>query len=537
MKSKTIKKLYTLHTWVGIITGILLFVLAFTGSLSVFARPELKLWANPTTQEGKVFDAVKVESLVQKYAKEVPKQYLEEVTVFLPNVRNFNYLTVLYEDHHDEGQKTPEMGVVYEFDPNSYELISKKEGKVDQLFRSRKTDMADFIARFHGDLHLGRPLGLLLTGVLGLTLMLSVVTGFIIHRKKLAQLFTFRRTKSTSLLLNDGHKVLGIWGMLFHGMIGFTGAFLGLVIIILVPAAAFVSFNGDQDKLLEAVNATPEAQLSHQYAATPIATILTQERKNNPEANLTSITFDGLNDKTGLALISTFGGHNMAFQTSVYHAADAGFVERFSNLSKLEGHSGPIIDLMFPLHYGNFGGAFIKIVWAILGITTALLPVSGMMLWVKRGLNANNPRYSVSTYNRVNKLMLGTCGGVILACAALFPAQLVLSQISSIERLGYALGWVFFTTWLAATIAALIFTNIKSTLTGLTYLTATCLLSIIPLKIGLYQYYQIATLTSTNMTALVIDGFCLLFGIWMLMKLKKVSSSTSLDTEPSPTTA
>jgi uncharacterized iron-regulated membrane protein len=46
MKSITIKKLYAIHSWVGVITGILLFVIAFTGAVAVFARPELKVWGN-----------------------------------------------------------------------------------------------------------------------------------------------------------------------------------------------------------------------------------------------------------------------------------------------------------------------------------------------------------------------------------------------------------------------------------------------------------------------------------------------------------
>ena len=45
-KRDQLKKFYVLHSWVGVITGILLFVIAFTGAMSVFARPDLKLWAN-----------------------------------------------------------------------------------------------------------------------------------------------------------------------------------------------------------------------------------------------------------------------------------------------------------------------------------------------------------------------------------------------------------------------------------------------------------------------------------------------------------
>ena len=43
MKSITLKKLFLLHSWVGVVTAVLLFVVAFTGALAVLARPELKI--------------------------------------------------------------------------------------------------------------------------------------------------------------------------------------------------------------------------------------------------------------------------------------------------------------------------------------------------------------------------------------------------------------------------------------------------------------------------------------------------------------
>lgn len=71
MKSKSIKKLYTRHSWVGIITGILLFVIAFTGAVSVIGRPELKIWANPEIRSKMKLYLPRIERLVEQYADEV----------------------------------------------------------------------------------------------------------------------------------------------------------------------------------------------------------------------------------------------------------------------------------------------------------------------------------------------------------------------------------------------------------------------------------------------------------------------------------
>ncbi|MEL0657424.1 PepSY domain-containing protein, partial [Pseudoalteromonas issachenkonii] len=65
-----------------------------------------------------------------------------------------------------------------------------------------------------------------------------------------------------------------IWGSVFNIVIGFTGAFLGLSTVILLPAAAFVSFGGDEDKLIETFTAIPEPVVSHFKQPTKIDTIL-----------------------------------------------------------------------------------------------------------------------------------------------------------------------------------------------------------------------------------------------------------------------
>ncbi|WP_133406143.1 PepSY-associated TM helix domain-containing protein [Parashewanella tropica] len=526
MKSRTIKKLFSIHAWVGIITGILLFVIAFTGSLSVFGKPELKIWANPTYPSVEQMDMKKIEQLVNHYAQDIPKPYLEEVTIFLPSIRGFQNLTLFYEAHSgiedsaSEANKKPEeRGYLIELDPVTYELVTKKEGTADELFESREYGMANFIIGFHADLHLGRPIGLLLTGVLGLTLLLSVVTGFIIHRKKLAQLFTFRREKNTTLTWNDGHKILGIWGMLFHGIIGFTGAFLGLIIVVLVPAAAFVSFEGDQDKLLETFTATPEVTVQHIAAPMKIAEVLETEKTTGGDREIASITIKEFGDKGALALVSVYGGSSIAFQTSVYNAADATFVERYSNLSKVEGFSGPIIDLMFPLHYGNFGGILVKLIWTILGLSTTLLPLTGMMLWIRRGLTSTNPEFTEKTYKRFNRFILGSCGGVVLASFALFPAQLLLDKLTAIENVGAAMFYVFFPIWGLCTLFAFFYKNEQQTAKLFTWITSLCLISILPIKLALFGY--LSNGSNINPVAIGVDIICLLLGIGILYLLKQ----------------
>lgn len=525
MKSKTIKKLYTLHSWVGIVTGILLFVIAFTGAISVFGRPELSVWANPEARAIKPVDWEQVERLVEEHASQLPEHYKEEVLIFLPGRRGAEHLSLLFESHQGdpaikEGEPNPAIGVIFEFDPNTYTLIERREGKVRELFANHDGNMADFIVHFHADLHLGRPIGLLTTGVLGLTLMLSIVTGIFIHRKILAQLFTFRPRKSLSLMLNDGHKVIGVWGLLFNMVIAFTGSFLGLVIVVLVPAAALVSFGGDQDKLIETFVETPAPVLQQIEKPTQVATILKQATQSQPEAQIGFITIKGYGDAGAMAYITMSGGEAVASQTLVFAGATGTLVERYSNFSRVEGVSGPILDLMFPLHFGNFGGIFIKAVWAILGLGTALLPLTGLMLWMERGVNAANPKYSLKTYQRFNRLIVGGCGGIVLACWVLFPAQSLLNQLS-VHSTSSWLGALFFGTWLLALLWAAISPCEKQTARQMGYLVAIGLMLILPLDLALTATSHLKAIEQGSWTALGVDCVTFALGVWLFYGMKK----------------
>lgn len=532
MKSKSIKKLYTLHSWVGVITGILLFVIAFTGAVSVFGRPEIKLWANPEIRALAPIDTVKIERLIEKYSHEVPEHYKEEVVVFIPAVRSATKLFIMFESHHGdpiaeqdvaEGGKpkrNPAVAAIYEFDPVTYQLLDEKRGLVKELFADSKYDMSEFIVGFHADLHMGRPIGLLTTGILGLTMMLSIVTGVFIHRKILAQMFTFRPRKSYSLMLTDGHKAIGVWGLLFNSVIAFTGAFLGLAIVVLVPAAAFVSFGGDQDKLIETFTAVPDPIIQHIAQPTAVASAFDQVLTLDKELAVNTLTIKGYGDASAMMYFGISGDDKMGFQTAIYDA-NGSFVDRYATYERLDGYTGVILDVMFPLHFGNFGGIFVKVIWAILGMGTALLPLTGLMLWMERGVNAPNPKYSMKTYQRFNRLIVGGCGGIVIATFLLFPAQMFFKYIYQVDNIGSALWWPFFGSWLIVLLWACVAPCEKRVAKYSAYITALLLMLILPIDFAVTGTNLFTQWTHGQLVSLGIDLTCFALGVYLLKVTKQ----------------
>ena len=530
MKSQSIKKLYTLHSWVGVVSAILMFVICFTGAVAVFGQDELRNWANLDTRGDVSVAPEIVEKIVADAVTQIPEAYHNKLQINMPG-RFYGDLVLVFEREIDTNDGHIHDGYMLRYDITSMLLTSKANGSVNDLYsESRVSNAADFIVRFHADLHLGT-VGLILTGALGLVLMTSIVTGFIVHRKKLAQLFTFRPSKSFSLMLNDGHKQLGVWGLLFHGVIGFTGAFLGLATVILIPAAAYVSFGGDQEKLVETFLVMKEPELSQEYQPTPLAQILTESTLDG-EQTITFVNVLGLNDANAMTYVTVTGTQAMARNQLRFYDKNQ-FVEQTGNFSRLEGVSGGVLELMFPLHFGNFGGILIKILWTILGLTTALLPLSGLMLWVERGVTSPVPRFRPQTYDRLNRVLLGSCGGVVLACVTVFHAQLIIFATKYTGDISTIMLAVFFTTWLLGIGWALLYPRLRKAVQYMLRLTSILLVMVMPLNAIITNSHIFNVLETGHTTTLIIDVVFLVLGIllWRSIDKVKVTELSSTDRE------
>ncbi|MEP1385587.1 MAG: PepSY-associated TM helix domain-containing protein [Paraglaciecola sp.] len=536
MKSITIKKLYTLHSWVGLITGILLFVIAFTGAVAVFTRPELKIWANEEIRAEIPIQSHKIATTIEQYAEKVGPAYLEEVHIRLPSTRNSETARVIYEGHFDTPNGGEEhKGTVYEFHPLNWSLVT--ENDMETFFNLEKYDMSTFLAHFHADLHLGRPLGFILTGLLGLTLMVSIVTGLFIHRKILAQLFTFRISKTFSLMLNDGHKVMSVWAVLFHSVIAFTGAFLGLATVILVPAAAYVGFNGDQEKLLETFTAIKAPIIANVAQPTKLADIIDISIQQRPDLTFDNVSIMGYGDQNALVYISGDGSDQLGGETLVYHGATAEYIRTQANFGRLEGITGKILDAMFPLHFGNFGGLLVKSIWAILGLSTALVPITGLMLWIERGLNAQNPTHSKRTYQNFNKLLIGSCGGVVLATVALFIAQLLFDKAMPNQDHTDMIFITFFGIWLGALILPFII-NQALALKAIVLGSGLLMVLIMPLDALLTGSHVFNVFDTQHYVSVSVDLTMLFLGTLLLVAYSKMTQKhRALNSMPISTTA
>ena len=204
---RTLNRLFVLHSWAGIVTGLLMFIVCFSGAVVVF-KHEIDLWANPSlaqlprSEHPASLDAVMVQ-LQTRY----PGATVE--TIALPDAVNPSYFAFIRERGAPASTRTK---VALRSDTGTV------VGPVD-------SQLGQYLRMLHVFLFFGPRW---IVGFLGAAMLVLIATGIVIHRKILAELFTQRWGRSFRVVMSDLHKSAGIWGLGFHILIAATGAWMGL---------------------------------------------------------------------------------------------------------------------------------------------------------------------------------------------------------------------------------------------------------------------------------------------------------------------
>src|SRR3546814_6995964 len=98
---------------------------------------------------------------------------------------------------------------------------------------------------------------LLLTGILGLAMLVAAISGLLIHRHLFKDIFTLRTRANPVLVDRDRHSVAVTWSLPFAFILAFTGSFFAFFGTIGVPVVAMAAFSGDVQALNDAVFGNP----------------------------------------------------------------------------------------------------------------------------------------------------------------------------------------------------------------------------------------------------------------------------------------
>ncbi|MEX2615137.1 MAG: PepSY-associated TM helix domain-containing protein [Alphaproteobacteria bacterium] len=294
--------------------------------------------------------------------------------------------------------------------------------------------IADFLVNYHTRLFLGRE-GRWLVGILGIGMLGSLVTGVIVHHKILRQLFSLRLGRSLRLLLSDLHKLLGSWTLPFTAVIAITGIWLGVANLFVndealiraaaakapVPAGLF-RFDSSQG------NGTSRPNLDR---------LVVRARSLLPGFEPVFIDFRDIDGAPAFTVAGNLRG--ALFRR---HVGGAVFDDRGRALARhAPGDLSSAVRLHFaaaPLHFGDFSGIGVRVLYAVSGLFAAALVAVGASLRWER-FRYQEPDTGIPVGDRVTG---GAMAGSYVATLAL-PALAVSTGLGPSFAGGMRLGQIF----------------------------------------------------------------------------------------------
>lgn len=363
MRRSAVRTWYLIHKWSSVICTLFLLMLCVTGLPLIFhdeidaltsENYEASLPGPPSASAGKPLDTMLAAALAER-----PR----EVPLFMAFSQDSPLLTVTTGPRPDA--EASEMTLLFLDRASGATIGPVPEGGV-----------MDTILGLHTDLLLGLP-GMLFLGVMGLAFVLSLVSGVVLYAPFMRRLpfGTVRMDKSLRVGRIDQHNFVGIVTLAWALVIGLTGA---------INAFADPLTDGWREGEVARMTASysGEAPL-HPSDYGSIDAALASAQAALPGRSPQFIGFPGGAWSTGHHYAVFFQGNRPLTSHLLTPALVDAQTGRLTDARAM-----PLLNqaLMIskPLHFGDYGGLPLKIVWALLTLATIWVLWTGIQLWLFR---------------------------------------------------------------------------------------------------------------------------------------------------------
>ncbi|MFD2034991.1 PepSY-associated TM helix domain-containing protein [Belliella marina] len=510
--------LFHTHTISGIIISAALYVIFFAGSYSFF-RDDIEAWERNEPVTESIFLETDFNRLLDTLASQ---HELANRDITIRQYKLSQRANVNISATKDTTQSATS-------ERSSFFYTNLKDFSSTD-YNSSYT-LGEFLYRLHffAQLNLYGRSGYILAGFVSFFFLFALITGVWIHWDKIiSNFYLFRPKAKLKNLWTDAHTALGILGLPYQFIFAVTGVFLIIGTTVMAPPVLSLIYGGDQEKLYEDMGSNPPAyELKHQKLENipDINQSLKKATENWGYFELKSISLFSYGDQNMHIAIegapstkSKFTGKgqiifNAHDQEPIYH------MDPYGNTSYLHA-SG---DVLRKLHFGDFGGLGLRIIYFILGLVSCVVILSGVMVW----LVARDKKSTPDTKRKFNAwlvwIYLAICLGMYPATAIVFFAVKVFLTELSPDRMRFIFQ-VFFYSWLGITILLTALRDNRS-ITKYSLLTGAIIGLAIPIANGLVTgNWFWNTFNSDQIQLFTVDMLWLLtslISLWTVCKMKR----------------
>ncbi|MDX5443105.1 MAG: PepSY domain-containing protein [Hymenobacteraceae bacterium] len=347
---KRVKNTFSLHHWCGLIAGIFLLAISISGSLLVF-HDELD---DNFYARGSFLDApaqsLRIDRSFDKVRAANPGWEIR-----VPGLPESDTKALKYELRQGMQRK--------------WVYVHPETGEWLHTYNRADKRLTQVLLEMHYTLFAGT-FGKVLVLLTGLALLVLTITGFMLYRKSILKVLLFRQKISVSskrAFFSSLHRVIGVWSLLFVLLMSISGVWLGYLVV------------NSALKKKSATVAVPALPVS-------VDALLGQVRQQHPDFEVTYLRFPNSPD----GALSVLG--RLQNDPAVYGKFYSGFQINYKTgaVEKVVFvKDAPIYEraltILKPLHFGDYAGLPVKILYCFFGLMPGVLSVSGFFIWRMRG--------------------------------------------------------------------------------------------------------------------------------------------------------
>jgi len=472
MKNRNYNIYFNTHTISGIIISAILFVIFFAGSYTLFKK-DISAWQSNTSfrarEETKLNYNKLLDSLDQKHnlkGRDVSFFFQEKTMdtyVSLTASKDSTLKAKKKPDADKKGAKKGRRGDGINFKYN----FSRGESKTYE----ESYDLGEFLYRLHFlaqlnkvPIRLGAPFGYMLAGLVSFFFLFALITGLMLHWDKIvSNFFIFRPWSKVKTAWTDSHTALGMIGFPYQLIYAITGIVLIFNAVLLTPFT-YLMYDGKPQELYRDLDYFDEKEYTYGYQSLPgkvdIQSYINRTEKLWQDSYIKSVTIKNYGDTSMHLMIEGAASVERNFSGKgkiIYQLKDDKVVYQQSPLPE-SSYVNKVKSLIYRLHFGDYGGYALKIVYFILGIMGCVVIISGILVWLVARDKKNVPEHK-------RKFNLWLANIFLAICLAMFPVTaltFIAVKVGNPVDMDFIYN-VYFYSWLVISAYYIIRKNISRT--------------------------------------------------------------------------
>lgn len=361
-KRVSIKRTFSIHHWLGLLVGVFLLIASITGSILVFHHEiDHAQFAGLTILE-KPAERLMIDNSLTRISQLHPGSDIR-----MPEFPEDLSQALKFEVRNKSSRKW-----VFAH-PESGETLATV-ARADQR-------LVHILLELHYKLLSGTA-GTVMVLLCGIALIILTLTGFFLYRKSIFKVISFRQRisiKNRYTFFSSLHRTIGVWSLVFNLLISISGTWIAYTIV----QAAFASANAAPE--ISAKQTVPASRTNASVDAS-----LREIKSEYPDFEMKYLRF-----ANGKCYV--FG--RLASDPAIY-GRTASRVQVDMHTGKIEQASflqdrpwtDRVLQMMKPLHFGDFAGLAVKILYSFFGIFPGVLAISGFFIWRNRRISKKAKR-------------------------------------------------------------------------------------------------------------------------------------------------